>query len=152
MKTNKELIDRLQKLHNRMYGKPEKYSDEDTFLIQDAINAIPLQPSGDAVSVTEYVKALDHLHCCQSCMKRAWAICEGGQHALTLLMGQLPSTVSDGKDAASSYRVAKHAVAPTRCAANRDGECSHPLCPQLLDGEPAKSKRHCPIDIEDEEV
>lgn len=34
----------------------------------------------------------------------------------------------------------------TRCAAARDGECSHPQCPQTLDGEPVRSGRHCPID------
>jgi hypothetical protein len=35
---------------------------------------------------------------------------------------------------------------PARCHAHRDGECSHSMCPQLRDGEPAKSGRHCPID------
>jgi hypothetical protein len=34
----------------------------------------------------------------------------------------------------------------TRCAASRDGECAHAQCPQLRDGEPAKTGRHCPID------
>lgn len=33
-----------------------------------------------------------------------------------------------------------------RCHANRDGDCSHKNCPQLRDGEPEKSGRHCPID------
>lgn len=42
------------------------------------------------------------------------------------------------------------------CAAagpNSDGECSAPLCPQLRDGEPTRSRRHCPLDFpsEDEE-
>lgn len=32
------------------------------------------------------------------------------------------------------------------CHANRDGDCSNATCPQLRDGEPAKSGRHCPID------
>lgn len=35
-----------------------------------------------------------------------------------------------------------------RCAAGRDGECGHAQCPQLRDGEPAKSGRHCPLDNE----
>jgi hypothetical protein len=35
----------------------------------------------------------------------------------------------------------------TRCAAGRDGECGHAQCPQLRDGEPAKSHRHCPLDV-----
>jgi hypothetical protein len=38
-----------------------------------------------------------------------------------------------------------------RCAAGRDGECSHSECPQLRDGEPVKSGRHCPLDVRDEE-
>lgn len=39
-----------------------------------------------------------------------------------------------------------------RCAANRDGECGHAECPQLRDGEPAKSGRHCPLDHDQEEA
>lgn len=38
----------------------------------------------------------------------------------------------------------------TRCKAGRDGECFHKLCPQIKDGEPERSGRHCPIDIDDE--
>lgn len=38
-----------------------------------------------------------------------------------------------------------------RCAAGRDGECFHSQCPQLRDGEPVKSGRHCPLDVRDEE-
>lgn len=34
----------------------------------------------------------------------------------------------------------------TSCAADRDGECHHPDCPQIRDGEPEKSDRHCPLD------
>jgi hypothetical protein len=37
-----------------------------------------------------------------------------------------------------------------RCAADRDGECVHAQCPQLRDNEPAKSRRHCPLDIREE--
>ncbi|MGE4866854.1 hypothetical protein, partial [Yersinia enterocolitica] len=33
-----------------------------------------------------------------------------------------------------------------RCAAARDGECSHKDCPQLRDNEPMATGRHCPID------
>lgn len=34
-----------------------------------------------------------------------------------------------------------------RCkAARSDGECEWSECPQLRDGEPAKTGRHCPID------
>jgi hypothetical protein len=46
---------------------------------------------------------------------------------------------------------AKKSEALTRCAAGRDGECVHDQCPQLRDGEPVKSGRHCPLDIDNEE-
>ncbi|VVE79330.1 gp41 [Pandoraea sputorum] len=41
---------------------------------------------------------------------------------------------------------AKSTVPLQRCAAGRDGDCSHDQCPQIRDGEPAKSGRHCPLD------
>lgn len=34
----------------------------------------------------------------------------------------------------------------TSCAAARDGECHHKLCPQIRDNEPYVSGRHCPLD------
>ena len=34
----------------------------------------------------------------------------------------------------------------TDCAAARDGECHHKLCPQIRDREPETSGRHCPLD------
>lgn len=37
-----------------------------------------------------------------------------------------------------------------RCAAGRDGDCIHEQCPQLADGEPRKSGRHCPLDADAE--
>lgn len=38
-----------------------------------------------------------------------------------------------------------------RCHAARDGECSWGACPQLRDGEPKATGRHCPIDRDDED-
>lgn len=38
-----------------------------------------------------------------------------------------------------------------RCHAASDGECFWEHCPQLLDGEPRKSGRHCPIDRGDDD-
>lgn len=35
-----------------------------------------------------------------------------------------------------------------RCHAGKDGECNWGPCPQARDGEPKKSGRHCPIDVE----
>jgi len=34
------------------------------------------------------------------------------------------------------------------CRADRDGDCRWELCPQILDAEPDRSGRHCPLDIE----
>ena len=39
-----------------------------------------------------------------------------------------------------------------RCHAASDGECDAPTCPQLRDGEPAKTGRHCPIDTWPDEM
>lgn len=33
------------------------------------------------------------------------------------------------------------------CHADDDGDCTWTECPQLRDGEPAKSRRHCPLDL-----
>ena len=33
----------------------------------------------------------------------------------------------------------------SHCAANKEGDCSHPDCPQIRDGEPAKTGRNCPV-------
>ena len=35
------------------------------------------------------------------------------------------------------------------CYADRDGDCNHEGCPQLRDGEPLKTGRHCPLDTGD---
>ncbi|MFM6987103.1 MAG: hypothetical protein ACKOXG_00340, partial [Arenimonas sp.] len=37
---------------------------------------------------------------------------------------------------------------PTRCQADRDGDCSHPDCPQLRDSEPHATGRWCPLGAE----
>ena len=34
----------------------------------------------------------------------------------------------------------------TRCQADDDGYCEWEECPQLRDGEPAATGRHCPLD------
>jgi hypothetical protein len=38
------------------------------------------------------------------------------------------------------------------CGAFKDGECSKSWCPQIRDGEPGKSGRHCPLDCGDEDA
>lgn len=32
-----------------------------------------------------------------------------------------------------------------KCRAQEDGDCDHPDCPQLRDGEPARTGRSCPL-------
>jgi hypothetical protein len=39
----------------------------------------------------------------------------------------------------------------TRCAAARDGDCTHSQCPQLRDNEPNATGRHCPLDTHSDE-
>lgn len=44
---------------------------------------------------------------------------------------------------------ASRAANPERvnfCRAHKDGECGWDGCPQLREGEPARSGRHCPLD------
>jgi hypothetical protein len=38
----------------------------------------------------------------------------------------------------------------TRCASDRDGDCTHPSCPQNRDSEPHRSGRSCPLWIDPE--
>ncbi|MGF6963014.1 hypothetical protein OKW43_000019 [Paraburkholderia sp. WC7.3g] len=52
-------------------------------------------------------------------------------------------------DVAAILRVMRAPAA--RCHAARDGECSWAHCPQIRDGEPVKSGRHCPHDKHDED-
>lgn len=37
------------------------------------------------------------------------------------------------------------------CHAQKDGDCSWEFCPQLRDGEPERSGRHCPLDYREQE-
>ncbi len=39
-----------------------------------------------------------------------------------------------------------------QCASHQDGDCHHRKCPQIKDGEPAKSGRHCPLDTSSKEI
>lgn len=36
------------------------------------------------------------------------------------------------------------------CHAGLDGECTWKQCPQVRDGEPLKSGRHCPLDRDED--
>lgn len=50
------------------------------------------------------------------------------------------------KGCTSDHGVWPCPVCTYRCHAGRDGDCVWPACPQLRDGEPSKSGRHCPLD------
>ena len=39
----------------------------------------------------------------------------------------------------------------TDCRAGKDGDCTWKQCPQLSDGEPRKTGRHCPLDVYEKE-
>lgn len=58
-----------------------------------------------------------------------------------------PQTVSDMRLKASMRLVGEL----KRCAAGMDGECCHELCPQIRDGEPKRSGRHCPLDVAEDD-
>lgn len=45
------------------------------------------------------------------------------------------------------YRYDAQRRCMTRCQSNTDGDCYWEHCPQLRDGEPAQSGRHCPLDV-----
>lgn len=52
------------------------------------------------------------------------------------------------KGTPSQRREARHRLAlGERCQSDRDGDCAYKRCPQLRDGEPVKSGRHCPLDL-----
>jgi hypothetical protein len=44
-----------------------------------------------------------------------------------------------------------YGMPPKHCAAGRDGDCSHPECPQNRDNEPHATGRSCPIWLAEEE-
>ena len=61
------------------------------------------------------------------------------------------ATDAAAAEAARTVEVFESAEPPT-CHADRDGGCSWSECPQVRDGEPYRSGRHCPIAIPTEEL
>lgn len=53
---------------------------------------------------------------------------------------------ADGYIALANRELAKHLPESPGCHAGRDGDCFWEKCPQIRDGEPAKTGRHCPRD------
>lgn len=59
----------------------------------------------------------------------------------------------DGRCISPMIRIDKNeleGVVKERCHADRDGDCDWDNCPQIRDGEPNKSSRHCPLDVDTE--
>ena len=81
----------------------------------------------------------------------------GGREKLIVLLPHPSGLCRTWNDPAAVARAREHLracgveLAPERCQAARDGECDYAHCPQLRDGEPARSGRHCPVDSLDEE-
>ena len=42
-------------------------------------------------------------------------------------------------------------AAEGHCMSNREGDCNWSECPQLRDGEPERTGRHCPRDTHDDD-
>lgn len=57
----------------------------------------------------------------------------------------------DQCDCKNGNRLAWELQPITRCAAARDGDCTHAQCPQLRDNEPRATGRHCPLDVRDDD-
>jgi hypothetical protein len=68
-----------------------------------------------------------------------------------LRKGQARSLLDWGPDGLYDATRATHLTGCHAAGRSGDGECRWRECPQLKDGEPAKSGRHCPLDVRDEE-
>lgn len=58
----------------------------------------------------------------------------------------VPAVKTRGK---KDSNLASQPMSRERCHADRDGDCRHADCPQLRDGEPRATGRHCPLDVSD---
>jgi hypothetical protein len=68
-----------------------------------------------------------------------------------LCKGQARSLLDWGPDNLYDATRAKHLTGCHATGRSSDGECRWRACPQLKDGEPARSSRHCPLDVRDED-
>lgn len=85
-------------------------------------------------------RAEERERCAKECDKRV-VLAGGWGHCAA----QLAYVIRALGDAAPVYD--RHAtLGTTQCHSNNDGECSWSGCPQLRDGEPNASGRHCPLD------
>lgn len=81
--------------------------------------------------------------------EREWVaqVVSSGPHNFPLLQWR-SADVSLGTEIGTKLYLHPRGVKGTlkRCAADRDGDCLASECPQVRDGEPAKTGRHCPLD------
>lgn len=74
---------------------------------------------------------------------------EKGYPTSGVFIPALPRDVRGQNDETSGNSLHKHVVTNsgelTDCHAGKDGECNHPNCPQIRDGEPEKTGRSCPL-------
>ncbi|MFC5353490.1 hypothetical protein [Azospirillum himalayense] len=124
--------------------EPQTAGCEFTMSYADEPNSIVCR-NGHMIDIdifTEGFDESDFFHPCPKCNADAYAAwkAENGDED------------EDNDDSLPSAPSAGEATKPlTHCAAGKDGECNHPDCPQLRDGEPAKSRRHCPLDTDEED-
>jgi hypothetical protein len=85
----------------------------------------------------------------------------GALQVLAMFTGITGLTVDDLLEAKSEEELCtktsehirkEHEVSYSGCHADKDGDCIWSGCPQLLDGEPTRSGRHCPLDFLEEDV
>jgi len=55
-----------------------------------------------------------------------------------------PAVLDDGRELLARYGASL--PGDDHCHAHQDGDCTWEKCPQIRDGEPQKSGRHCPLD------
>ncbi|WP_375184050.1 hypothetical protein [Aquabacterium sp.] len=71
---------------------------------------------------------------------------EMGMHQIASLVGFSVRGGYEIPDVIAKVAELVDAVPLASCQADRDGDCIHAKCPQLADGEPRATGRHCPLD------
>jgi hypothetical protein len=67
------------------------------------------------------------------------------------LVSNQPAIDGDNSESEPKARYSPSQHRMTRCQSDDDGMCDWEHCPQLRDGEPGRSGRHCPLDKSTEE-
>jgi hypothetical protein len=135
-------------------GKPRKWVDAQCRTVFDACNELQLAPGnrGDFYLLANCRRMLSQ----RDGRRPNWAIASDLFATGSNSARQICLDAGIDPDGFTVERAAPAAAGTlakplTSCAAGRDGECGHTQCPQLRDGEPAKSGRHCPLDNRDDD-